>query len=83
VVHSAGRPDSDIDVLVDVRPDVRFGLIDLLSLKDFLEDQLGRRVEVVAFGRELKVAIVIGSPSSDTFVLWMRFSTHALIHVGV
>ena len=47
VVRSAARPDSDIDVLVDVAPDARFSLIDLVSVKDFLEDRLGRRVDVV------------------------------------
>jgi uncharacterized protein len=47
VVRSAARPDSDIDVLVDVMPNVQFSLIDLVAVKDFLEDQLGRRVDVV------------------------------------
>ena len=47
VVRGAARPDSDIDVLVDVAPDARFSLIDLVSVKDFLEDRLGRRVDVV------------------------------------
>jgi putative addiction module CopG family antidote len=47
VVRGAARPDSDIDVLVDVAADVRFSLIDLVSVKDFLEDRLGRRVDVV------------------------------------
>jgi uncharacterized protein len=41
VVRSAARPDSDIDV------NVQFSLIDLVAVKDFLEDQLGRRVDVV------------------------------------
>jgi uncharacterized protein len=47
VVRSTARPDSDIDVLVDVAPDAKFSLIDLVAVKDFLEDQLGRRVDVV------------------------------------
>jgi uncharacterized protein len=47
VVRSAARPDSDIDVLVDVTRDVQFSLIGLVAVKDFLEDQLGRRVDVV------------------------------------
>jgi uncharacterized protein len=50
VVRSAARPDSDIDVLVDVTRDVQFSLIDLVAVKDFLEDQLGRRVDVVTRG---------------------------------
>ncbi len=47
VVRGAARPDSDIDVLIDVAADARFSLIDLVSVKDFLEDRLGRRVDVV------------------------------------
>jgi putative addiction module CopG family antidote len=50
VVHSAARADSDIDVLVDVARDVQFSLIDLVAVKDLLEDQLGRRVDVVTRG---------------------------------
>ena len=50
VVRSTGRPDSDIDVLVDVVPDAQFRLIDLVAVKDFLEDQLGHRVDVVTRG---------------------------------
>ena len=50
VVRGAARPDSDIDVLVDVAPDAQFSLIDLVAVKDFLEDQLGRRVDVVTRG---------------------------------
>jgi len=47
VVRGAARADSDIDVLIDVAPDARFSLIDLVSLKDFLEERLGRKVDVV------------------------------------
>ena len=50
VVRSTARPDSDIDVLVDIAPDAQFSLIDLVAVKDFLEDQLGRRVDVVTRG---------------------------------
>jgi putative addiction module CopG family antidote len=49
-VRSTARPDSDIDVLVDVAPDAQFSLIDLVAVKDFLEDHLGRRVDVVTRG---------------------------------
>jgi predicted nucleotidyltransferase len=47
VVRGTARPDSDIDLLIDVAPDAKFSLIDLVAVKDFLEDQLGRRVDVV------------------------------------
>ena len=50
VVRGAARPDSDIDLLVDVAPDAQFSLIDLVAVKDFLEDQLGRKVDVVTRG---------------------------------
>jgi putative addiction module CopG family antidote len=45
--RGTSRPDSHIDVLIDVAPDARFSLIDLVSVKDFLEDRLGRKVDVV------------------------------------
>jgi uncharacterized protein len=50
VVRSRARPDSDIDVLVDIAPYAQFSLIDLVAVKDFLEDQLGRKVDVVTRG---------------------------------
>jgi uncharacterized protein len=46
-VRGTARPDSDIDVLIDIAPDVGFSLVDLVSVKDFLEDRLGRTVDVV------------------------------------
>lgn len=45
--RGTSRVDSDVDVLIDIAPDVRFSLVDLVSVKDFLEDKLGRRVDVV------------------------------------
>jgi len=45
--RGTARPNSDIDVLIDVAPGVRFSLVDLVSVKDFLEDRLGRTVDVV------------------------------------
>jgi hypothetical protein len=45
--RGTSRPDSDIDVLIDVAPNVKFSLIDLVSVKHFLEDRLGREVDVV------------------------------------
>ncbi len=46
-VRGDRRPDSDVDVLIDVTPDVRFSLVDLVGVKDLLEDRLGRSVDVV------------------------------------
>ena len=50
VLRGTARSESDIDVLVDVTPDAQFSLTDLVAVKDFLEDQLGRRVDVVTRG---------------------------------
>jgi len=36
-----------VDVLVEVIADARFSLVDLVAVKDFLEDRLGRPVDVV------------------------------------
>jgi putative addiction module CopG family antidote len=47
VVRGTARADSDIDVLIDVAPEARFSLVDLVSVKDFLEERLGRKVDVV------------------------------------
>jgi len=38
---------SDMDVLVEIVAGARFSLVDLVAVKDFLEDQLGRPVDVV------------------------------------
>lgn len=46
-VRGTARADSDVDVLIDVAPDARISLVDLVSVKDFLEDNLGRTVDVV------------------------------------
>lgn len=47
VSRDAAGPDSDVDVLVDIAPDVRFSLFDLAALADFLGDHLKRKVDVV------------------------------------
>lgn len=45
--RGTSRPDSDVDVLIDIAPDASFSLVNLVSLKHFLEDNLGRKVDVV------------------------------------
>lgn len=47
VLRGDAGPDSDIDVLVDIDPVVRFSLVDLVSLGSFLGERLGREVDVV------------------------------------
>lgn len=45
--RGTSRPDSDVDVLIDIASGVRFSLVDLVSVKQYLEDKLGRKVDVV------------------------------------
>lgn len=45
--RGSARPDSDVDVLIDIAPDASFSLVDLVSVKHFLEDNLRRKVDVV------------------------------------
>jgi len=45
--RGTSQPDSDVDVLIDIAPDVGFSLVDLVSVQHFLEDNLGRKVDVV------------------------------------
>ncbi len=47
VVHEAAGPDSDIDVLVDIEPQAKFSLVVLMEAKNYLEDHLHRKVDVV------------------------------------
>ncbi len=46
-VRGDRRSDSDVDLLIDIDPNMRFSLVDLVGVKDFLEDRLGRSVDVV------------------------------------
>jgi putative addiction module CopG family antidote len=46
-LHGRAGPDSDVDLLIDVAPGLPFSLVDLVDLQDFLQDQLGHRVDVV------------------------------------
>ncbi len=48
VLRGDDRPDSDIDLLVEVEPDR--SLLDVIGLEQELEELLGRRVEVVTVG---------------------------------
>ena len=47
IVRDHARPDSDVDVLVDVDPARPFDLLDLVGVKNLLADRLGRAVDVV------------------------------------
>lgn len=48
VLHGDDRPDSDIDLLVEVEPGR--SLLDIIGLEQDLEQLLGRRVEVLTVG---------------------------------
>ena len=41
-----GRPDSDVDVFVDVAPDAAFGLVPYVSTFDTIRKAVGEGVEV-------------------------------------
>ena len=48
VLHGDERPDSDIDLLVEVEPGR--SQLDLIGLEQDLKELLGRRVEVLTIG---------------------------------
>jgi predicted nucleotidyltransferase len=39
-------PASDVDLIADIDRDVRFSLLDLVGLQDFLQALLGRKVDI-------------------------------------
>ena len=45
IARGRGRPDSDIDLLVDLEPGR--SLVDIVAIKQDLEDLLGRKIDVV------------------------------------
>lgn len=47
VARGDDRPDSDIDVLIDVEPDRKFSLLNLAGVHLRLSDLLGGEVDVV------------------------------------
>ncbi len=47
IVRNAARPDSDVDVVVDIEPGRKFSLIDLASLRVLLCDVFGCETDVV------------------------------------
>ena len=47
LVHGDAHADSDIDILIDVEPNVGFSLVSLAPVKDVLQDRLGHPVDVV------------------------------------
>ena len=41
------RPDSDVDVLIDVEPDRKFSLLDMAGVYGHIEDRVGLESSVV------------------------------------
>jgi hypothetical protein len=52
-VRGEQRPDSDIDVLIELEHPVRISLLDLVELEDYLSDLLGIKVQT-AIKKNLK-----------------------------
>lgn len=46
VLRGEERADSDVDILIDVDPNVKFSILDRAGLMNRLEDLLGRPVEI-------------------------------------
>jgi uncharacterized protein len=46
LARDEARPDSDVDLFIDVDPEARFSLIELVDVREYLADVLGRRVDV-------------------------------------
>ena len=55
-VHGEQRPDSDLDLLVELERPARIGLIGLVELEQYLSDLLGVQVDV-AIKENLKLRI--------------------------
>jgi hypothetical protein len=53
MARGEARPESDIDLLIEVDPAARFGLSDLLDLREELGDRLGRPINF-AFASEMR-----------------------------
>jgi len=47
LARGEAHADSDIDILIDVEPNAGFSLVSLAGVSDFLQDRLGRTVDVV------------------------------------
>jgi predicted nucleotidyltransferase len=49
-VRGEAREDSDLDVFIDVVPDRKFSLIDLIGIRRYLEAELGTSVDLTTRG---------------------------------
>jgi uncharacterized protein len=46
VARDEATPNSDLDIFIDVDPDRKFPLVDLVGIELFLADQLGMKIDV-------------------------------------
>jgi len=46
VVQDEAKSSSDLDLFIDYDPDGRFNALDLVGIKQFLEDKLGIEVDI-------------------------------------
>jgi predicted nucleotidyltransferase len=46
VASDQARPDSDVDLFIDYDPARRFSLIDLVGIKQFLEEQMATEIDI-------------------------------------
>jgi predicted nucleotidyltransferase len=46
VAHGKFRPDSDLDLFIDYDPERRFSLLDLVGIKQFLEERISADVDI-------------------------------------
>lgn len=40
------RPDSDVDIFIDVEPGRKFSLLDLIAMQRYLSDELGVEIDL-------------------------------------
>jgi uncharacterized protein len=67
-VRGDHRPDSDLDLLIDVDPLQKFSLIDLSSAQFFLEDLIGCRVQLtLRVGLKAAVAASVAHDAVSIF----------------
>ena len=47
VVRGENRPDSDVDIMIDIDPDAHVTLFDFVGLKDYVASLFDRPVDVI------------------------------------
>ncbi|RUV33734.1 nucleotidyltransferase domain-containing protein [Mesorhizobium sp. M7A.F.Ca.MR.148.00.0.0] len=46
ILRGDARPDSDLDLFIDYDPARRFSLIDLVGIKQFLEEKMSAEIDI-------------------------------------